>query len=121
MRTALFLLFTACAAAGVVDDVREALKTNNFAATDRMVSAYRSARGENSELAAAVSWQARGAYAAKQYDLADDYAAKARKLALANLKTSSVNSDSFLETALGASIEVEAQVLAARNERSRNK
>lgn len=117
----LALSLSACAAqAGIIDDVREAIAKGDFAATDRQVDAYRKARGATTELAAAVSWQARGALAAKNYDRAEKYADQAREMArgvrLPNVQ--SLKADAFLATALGASIEVQGQVMGARGERS---
>jgi thiol-disulfide isomerase/thioredoxin len=60
---------------------------------------------------------ARGALDAKRFDQAEEYAAETRKLALELLRTRKLDGDPWLPTALGASIEVHAQVLAARGER----
>ena len=114
------LWFCASAHAGIVEDVRASIAQGDFAATDRQVDAFRKARGATTELAAAISWQACGSLAAKQYDRAEKYADQAREMALgarqANAQT--LKSDSFLATALGASIEVQGQVMGARGERS---
>ena len=88
--------------------------------TDRQVEAFRKVRGPSTELAAAISWQARGALAAKNYDRAEKYADQAREMArgarLPNAQ--SLKADPFLATAIGASIEVQGQVMGARGERS---
>jgi thiol-disulfide isomerase/thioredoxin len=113
------LLFAIPAAeAAIVDDVRERIAAGDFAGADRLVAAFERQSGANSELAAAVSWLARGALAARNLDRAESYADRARDLALANLRGRSVDSDQWLPTALGASIEVHGQVMAARNETS---
>jgi hypothetical protein len=71
MRLALAALLLASSAfAGIVEDVRAAIEKNDFAGADRQVQAYRRAYGADSELAAAISWQARGALAAKNFDRA---------------------------------------------------
>lgn len=111
------LLLVSSAFAGIVDDVRAALDKNDFAAADRQVQDYRKAHGADSELAAAISWQARGALAAKNLDRAAAYAEQTRQMALPNLRGPRVARERWLY-AMGASIEVQAQVLAARDEAS---
>ncbi len=116
MRLALAaLLLASTAFAGIVDDVRAAIDRKDFAAADRQVEAYRRTYGADSELAAAISWQARGALAAKNLDLAAAYADKTRQMALPNLRGPRVARERWLY-AMGASIEVQAQVMAARGE-----
>src|SRR5438552_1713194 len=108
---ALALWLCTAAHAGIVEDVRESIAKGDFAATDRQVEAFRKAHGATTELAAAISWQARGTLAAKQYDRAEKYADQAREMAVrvrqANVQ--SLKADPFLATALGASIEVQGQ------------
>jgi thiol-disulfide isomerase/thioredoxin len=111
------LLLVSSAFAGIVEDVRAAIDKGVFASADRQVAAYRQAHGADSELAAAISWQARGALAAKQFDRAAAYAEQTRKLALPNLRGPRVARERWLY-AMGASIEVQAQVMAAKGERA---
>jgi thiol-disulfide isomerase/thioredoxin len=99
-----------------VDQIRELGNRRDFAATDRMVEAARKQAPTSPELALAISWQGRAALAAKNYDLAERYAGQARTLSLQILKTQKLDASNFLPLALGASIEVEAQVMAARGE-----
>lgn len=112
------LLAALPAAAGIVDDVRAALANNDFAAAARLADAYQRQRGANSELAAALSWIARGALAARYLDQAETYAERAYGIAAA-MPRARLASDAFLATALGAAIEVQGQVLAQRGETSR--
>jgi thiol-disulfide isomerase/thioredoxin len=65
-----------------------------------------------------LSWLARAALNAKHFDQAQAYAAETRKLTLELLRTRKLDADPWLPTALGASIEVHAQALAASGERS---
>ncbi|MEO7648976.1 MAG: TlpA disulfide reductase family protein [Bryobacteraceae bacterium] len=102
---------------GVITDVRAAIGQNNFALGENVVEQYRARDGVTPELAEAVSWLGRGALAAKQIDRADKYAADARKLVLEQLKKRALDAEMHLPLALGASIEVQAHVLAARGER----
>lgn len=116
MRLALAaLLLVSTATAGIVEDVRAAIAKNDFAGADRQVQAYRRAHGVDSELAAAISWQGRGALDAKNLDRAAAYADQTRQMALPNLRGPRVSRERWLY-AMGASIEVQAQVLAARGE-----
>ena len=120
MRLALAALLLASGAfAGLVDDVRAAIDKKDFAAADRQVQAYRKARGATAELAAAISWEARGALVAKNVvknlDRAEAYADQVRQMTLPNLRGPRIDREQWLY-ALGASIEVQAQVMAARGE-----
>jgi thiol-disulfide isomerase/thioredoxin len=103
--------------ASLVNDVRGFIDRHDFAGAERTVRAYRDRAGATSELAAALSWLARGALDAKRFDQAESYAAETRTLALELLGTRPLDGDRWLPTALGASIEVHAQALAARGER----
>jgi thiol-disulfide isomerase/thioredoxin len=111
------LLLASAAFAGIVDDVHAAIDKGDFAGADRLVQAYRRAHGADSELAAAISWQARGALAAKQFDRATAYAEQTRQMALPNLRGPRVGRERWLY-AMGASIEVQAQVMGAQGQRA---
>jgi thiol-disulfide isomerase/thioredoxin len=102
----------------VVGDVREALAQKDPARAERYVRAYREKSGVTPELLEALSWLGRGALESKHYDQAERYAAETRKLAVAELAKRPLDQEHHLPTALGAAIEVHAQVLAARGERS---
>ena len=101
----------------LVNDVRGLIARHDFAAAERAARTYQAQAGATSELAAALSWLARGALDARRFDEAERYAAETRKLALELLRTRKLDGDRWLPTALGASIEVHAQALAARGER----
>lgn len=103
--------------ASVVNDVRSLIAAHDFAAADREVREYQVHLGATPELAAALSWLARGSLDAGQFDKADSYATETRNLAGQLLKTRKLDDDSWLPVAVGASIEVHALVLAARGER----
>src|SRR5260370_22649023 len=111
------LLFSAAAQVSLVNNVCALIGLHSLAAADRQARAYQSQVGATPELAAAFSWLARGALDANNLDQADAYASEARKLSLGFLRNGKVDSDPWLPTALGASIEVHAQALAARGER----
>ncbi len=103
--------------AALVDNVRGLLAQQNFDAAERQARAAE-ARGITPEVAAAFSWIARGELDAKRYDKADTYAAETRKLSDALLRTRHLDAEPVLPIALGASIEVHAQALAATGQRS---
>jgi len=113
-----YLLLAASAASGaIVDDVRQAIAQNNFTLAEAKIQAYKATSGVTPEMILAVSWLGRGALAAKQYAKAEGYASQAHQLALAELKKRSLDKDTDLPLALGASIEVRGHVMAARGER----
>ena len=102
----------------VVRDVRVALNAHNFAAAEQAVERYKQSKGVDSAYLEALSWLGRAKLAARDYDAADRYAAQTRKLALDLLKTRKLDADASLPLALGASIEVQSQVLNARGQKS---
>jgi thiol-disulfide isomerase/thioredoxin len=102
----------------LANDVRDLVARNDLAAAERTVKAYQKQTGSTPEYAAALSWLARGALNARQLDRADGYAVETRKLSDQLLHTHKLDADPWLPTAVGAAIEIHAQVLAARGERS---
>jgi len=109
------LLLASSARAGIVEDVRAAIASGDLTGADLQVQAYRRAHGADPELAAAISWQARGALAAKKLDQAASYADQVRQMVLPNLRGPRIDREKWLY-AMGASIEVQAQVMAAQGE-----
>ncbi len=105
-----------CLWASFAEDVHALVARGNLATADRLVKAAQTQVGPNPEIAAAMSWLARGALAARQLDRADAYADETRKLSLGLLGMRRIDSDPWLPTAVGAAIEVHAGVLAARGE-----
>ena len=118
-RSLLVLVILAAPAwAGIVEDVRTALAQNNFSAADTDLSSYRSRNGVTPEYIEAYSWMGRAALDARQYDQAAAYAKQTKSLALQQLKQRQLDAEPRLPIALGAAIEVESQVLAARGQRA---
>jgi thiol-disulfide isomerase/thioredoxin len=101
----------------LVNDVRVLIAQHNLVAAEQAVRQFQQGAGGTPEVAASYSWLARGALDAGQLDRAAQFAAETRKLSLDLLRTRTLDSDPWLPTALGASIEVHAEVLAARGER----
>jgi hypothetical protein len=60
----------------LVNDIRTLLAKHDFVAAERLARAYQSQSGATPEFAAALSWIACGAFADKQLDRAEKYAAK---------------------------------------------
>jgi len=105
------------ASAQVIGDVREAIALHDFARGEKYIQNYRAKNGITPEFLEALSWIGRGALEDKKYDQAERYADETRKLALAELAKRKMDDERHLPIALGASMEVHAQVLAARGER----
>ncbi len=103
--------------ASLVDDVRALSARHDFAAAEQAVRVYQAQKGATAELAAALSWLARGELGAHHNNEADAYAAQARRMAASLVGMRNPDADPSLSTALGAAIEVHSQVLAARGER----
>lgn len=114
----LSLLLVSAAPVNLVGEIRAALARNDIALAEQRAKDYRAAHGVTPEFVEAWSWLGRGALAAKDYDRADRYAAETRALVLEQLKSRPLDAERRLPTALGASIEVQAQALAARGELS---
>jgi len=113
-----WLALAGVAASGqIIGDVREAIAQKDFARGERYLAAYRVKNGVTPAMLEALSWLGRGALDSKQYEQAERYAAETRKLALQELAKRKLDDERHLPIALGASMEVHAQVLAARGER----
>src|SRR2546425_615957 len=68
--------------ASLVNDVRDLIARHDLAAAERAARSYQSQKGATSELAAAVSWIARGALAAKDWKQAERFSMEASDLSL---------------------------------------
>ena len=114
----LLLAISEIAAFGqIIGDVRDAVAQQDFSHGERYIETYRAKNGATPEMLEALSWLARGALTANQYAAAEKYAAETRKLALEQLAKRKLDDERHLAIALGASIEVHAQVVAARGDR----
>jgi thiol-disulfide isomerase/thioredoxin len=120
MLIALFV-FAAGAAAQppkIIADVRAAIAQQDFAKGDALLAAYRAAHGVTPEMLAALSWMGRGTLAARNFDRAEAYANDTYKLAETLLATRPIDQEQHLPIAVGAAIEVLAQVDAERGART---
>ncbi len=101
-----------------VRQVRAAINAGDFERAGEALSAHKAQHGADSLYLEALSWMGRGKLAAKDYEAAARYAEETRKRALEMLKGRKLDDDRSLPTALGASIEVQAQVMNARGEKA---
>lgn len=113
-----FLLLATTSWAGIVESVRYALAQNNFSAAEAELNSYRSQRGTDPEYLEAYSWLGRFALDQGQYDQAAAYAKQTKALATEQLKVRGLDAEPHLPLALGAALEIQAQVLAARGQKT---
>ena len=115
---AFILLIAAAAQASVVSDVLQALQMGNWGLADAYIARYRASNGVTPEMIEAFSWIGRADLETKQFDKADANAAETQRLALEQLKRRPLDAEPHLPLALGAAIEVRAQVLSAKGDRT---
>jgi len=114
---AIFLLCSVCSA-DVIQDVKIALWQNNFAAANSELDSYRSEHGVDPLYLEAQSWLARGYLSANQLEQAQNLAKGTVSEARQLLQRRSLDAEPHLPTALGAALEVQAQVLVLRGQTS---
>lgn len=107
-----------CLAADLVSDIQAATAQGDYARASRSIQIYEAQRGQTPESILALSWLGRTALAQKKYDQADRYAQDTYQRALKELKKRPLDKEPSLPLALGASLEVQAQVLAAQGKRT---
>src|SRR5580658_8713585 len=118
MRFLFFILTVTASAATLVENVRESLARNDLPRASEMIRSYRASKGVTPEAVEALSWMARGELAQKNLVQADKYAQETYKLSQDQLKMHPLLRDPNLQIALGAAIEVEANVLVTRGQRA---
>jgi thiol-disulfide isomerase/thioredoxin len=106
------------AIAGILDDVRSSIENNNLPAAESELQSYRGRHGADPEYLEALSWMARATFARKQLDRAEQFAKETESLSKQQLASRSLDREPHLPIALGAALEVEAQVLAARGQQA---
>lgn len=112
------LMLVSPSSAEIIPEIRTSIDQNNFAYGDSLIEKYRTQHGVTPEMLEALSWLARGALANNQLDKAEAYAGSTHKLAVEQLKKHPLDGEKHLPIALGAAIEVQAQVANARGEKS---
>lgn len=101
----------------IAAQIQRNIAQGDIAGAKRTLEQYRAAMGVTSDYLEALSWVGRGELAQKQFAAALENAHEVRELALAQLKSRKLDADASLPTALGASIEVQAQAAAAEGRR----
>jgi thiol-disulfide isomerase/thioredoxin len=112
------VLFAQAQPNSLINSVRRLIAQHDLAGAERVARASQARNPASPELAAALSWLARAALEAKNLDQADAFAGEAAKMASRFAVGQKLDDDPWLPTASGAAIEVHAQVLAARGERT---
>ena len=115
---ALCLLASTLSFADVTNQVRTLLEANNFAAAEASLQSYRTQQGVTPDYLEALSWMARASLGAKRLDRAESYALQTETLSRQLLLKRPLDAEPHLPIALGAAIEVQAQLLAARGQQS---
>jgi thiol-disulfide isomerase/thioredoxin len=103
----------------LVSSVRQAAWAKDVVTAGRLIEEYRSQHSEvTPQFLEALSWAARGASFAKDWDRADRYAGETLAGAKPMLQRRALDADASLPIAVGAAIEVTAAVLDARGNRA---
>jgi len=98
----------------LIGDVRAQLAQNSLSAAESELKNYKTQHGVTPEYLEALSWMARGATSAKQWDQAAAYASETRRLCEEQLTKRKLDADPHLPIALGAAYEVLAQQMAEK-------
>jgi thiol-disulfide isomerase/thioredoxin len=118
MKFLFFLLAMAASGASLIEGVRESIARNDLPRAVELVRSYRASKGVTPEAIEALSWLARGEFAQKNLVQADKYAQETYKLSEEQLKHHPLARDPNLQIAIGAAIEVEANILVIRGQRA---
>ncbi|MBV9768968.1 MAG: TlpA family protein disulfide reductase [Bryobacterales bacterium] len=111
-------LIAVSAFATVVTEVETAMSRGNFPLAEAILQTYRSQHGATPEFLEALSWLARGDLITRQFEKAEANAKETERLAIQSLATRPLDAEPHLALALGAAIEVQAQVLTANGDRA---
>lgn len=114
----ILLLLTSLSFGDIIDDVRAALAQDNFSVAASELQNYRDRHGVDPQYLEALSWKARASLAANQLDQAASAAKQTETLARELLQKRTLDAEPHLPAALGAALEVQAQVLAAQGQRA---
>jgi len=117
-RLAVVTLLSSVCFAGIVEDVRIAASQNDLSRVTAELDSYKSQHGVTPEYLEAMSWVARDSLFRKQLDTAETYARQAESFARQLLYKRPLDVEPRLPLALGAALEVQANVLAARGQQA---
>jgi thiol-disulfide isomerase/thioredoxin len=115
---AVCLLASTLSFAGIADDVRNQLAHNDFPAAEAGLQNYRNRQGITPDYLEALSWMARANLAANRFDRAETFARQTESLSRQLLLKRPLDAEPQLPIALGAALEVQAQLLAARGQQT---
>jgi len=115
---AIILSLAAWSFADLVRDVRIAIAQNNLSAAEAELQSYKGQRGNDPDYLEAASWLARGYLSNNQLDQAQRWAKQLENSSYRLLTKRKLDAEPHLPLALGAALEVEAQVLALRGKNS---
>jgi thiol-disulfide isomerase/thioredoxin len=108
----------AAAKQDIIVEVRGLIAKRDFDTAERTLRAFAQEKGWTPEALEAISWMARGNLAAKRLDEANRFAYETERLANAALERRPLDAEPRLPIALGASLEVQAQVLGLQGQRA---
>jgi cytochrome c biogenesis protein CcmG, thiol:disulfide interchange protein DsbE len=97
----------------LISSIRNKLSAGDLLSAESLVDVYRETHADDGAYLQGLAWVARGAVLLGDYDRAERYVAEVRRRCDARLARGvRLDADDSLETALGAAIEVEAQIRA---------
>jgi len=117
-RLVVFAILSTVSFASVIEDVRSQIAQNDFIHAKAVLENYQTQHGVTPEYLEAMSWLARGSLAAKQLDSAETYARQTERFSRIQLYNRKLDAEPHLPIALGAALEVQAQVLAVRGQQA---
>ncbi len=109
---------SALAQSGIIDVVRAAIAAHDLKNAEELALRELGRDPGHPEALAALSWAARGALAAREFETALRIARDTERRLLPVLKTRGVDANPNLAIAMGAALEVQAQATAAQGNRS---
>jgi thiol-disulfide isomerase/thioredoxin len=113
---ALLLVLSTPSFASITDAVLQALSRNDASAAESALQNYRALQGVTPDYVEALSWLARANFQSQQLDRAEAFAKQTESLSRQLLAKRPLDAEPHLPTALGAALEVQAQVLGAKGE-----
>src|SRR5881409_4404317 len=114
----LLLAVVPLCSAGIAEDVHAAVVQNRLDWAEGALKTYLVQHGQTPEYLDALSWLARGYLNGNQPDRAQDYAKQIEAQARQQLLKRQLDTEPHLPNALGAAIEVEAQLLVSGGQRA---
>jgi thiol-disulfide isomerase/thioredoxin len=115
---ALMVGLAANTAAGIIEDVNASFATRSDATAIQELRAYRTSHGVTPEYLEAFSWLARAELSSRNFGPAGQFAQEIQTLSIDQLKKRPLDQEPHLPIALGAAIEIQANLLAAQGRRA---